>query len=157
MRYIYSLLWVIFISSTSCGQTFSLPDLIKLSKMNVDDFDTYVTSKGFVFERADECDNHDRVSYVLNLDISNSWASKSIEFYKRYINGRYHIRYYTRDKKEYLNIKNQLKTLGFKLQDSRISTNKGEVSGLFYFGKGKSEIELIDHTKFFQISYLVKY
>lgn len=151
-----------FSFSTSFAQSFSLPELIKMSKMSVDDFDTYVTSKGFVFEGADKDDDFERLNYALNLDISNSRALKFITLYKRYNEGRYFISYQTLDKKEYLNIKNQLKTLGFILQDSRIFTNKGEVykgevSNVFEYGKGKSEVTLYANAKYFEIDYLVKY
>ena len=53
MRLLYTLLFVISFLSTSVGQSFTLPELIKMSKMDVDNFDTYVTSKGFVFMKGE--------------------------------------------------------------------------------------------------------
>ncbi len=136
MRHLYAFLFIIFFTTISNGQSFSLPELIKMSKLSLDDFDTYVTSKGFVFEGADKEDNFERVNYALNLNFSNSKALKFITLYKRFIGARYFISYQTLDKIEYLKIKNQLKALGFILQDSRIFTNKeephkGEVSNVF--------------------------
>jgi hypothetical protein len=52
MKYFKTILIIFslfFICFYSFGQSFSLPELIKMSKMNVDDLDTYVSSKGFIF------------------------------------------------------------------------------------------------------------
>jgi competence protein ComGF len=54
MRTLYTFLFVLVFTTISIGQSFTLPELIKMSKMNVDDFDTYVTAKGFVFLNLEE-------------------------------------------------------------------------------------------------------
>ena len=147
-----------FNCSYSIGQSFSLPELIRMSKMSVDDFDTYVTSRGFVFKDADKEDHKDGVNYALNLNISNSKASKFIALYQRFFNYRYKISLQTLDKVEYINIKNQIKTLGFKLYDSGIFTSDaGEVSNRFNYSKGKSEISIYASATSFEINYGVKF
>jgi len=126
--------------------------------MSVDDFDTYVTSKGFVFEGVSKDDHFESVDYALNLNISNSTATKFMTLYQRYYDYRYYISYQTSDKKEYINIKNQIKTLGFKLQDSDIITSKtGKVSNGFEYGKGKSEFSLYANATIFEINFGVKF
>ena len=141
------------------GQSFSLPELIKMSKMSVDDFDTYVTSKSFVFEGVTKDDHFESVDYALNLNISNSRASKFITLYQRFSRHRYYISYQTSDKKEYVNIKNQIKTMGFKLQDSGIFTNAetSKVSNRFDYGKGKSVVSIYANATLFEINYGVEF
>jgi hypothetical protein len=73
-----------------------------LIERTVDDFDTYVTSKGFVFEGADNEDQTEGVSYALNLNISNSKASKFIGLYERHYDDKYYIHFQTLDKNEVL-------------------------------------------------------
>lgn len=158
MRLLFAFSFVLFFTTTSLGQSFTLPELIKMSKMNVDDFDTYVTSKGFVFEGADNEDQTEGVSYALNLNISNSKASKFIGLYERHYDDKYYIHFQTIDKNEYINIKNQIKTLGFKLKNSRIfTTDEGKVVNRFLYIKGKSEITIYVDGKSFEVNYKVKY
>jgi len=148
---------ILFNCSYSFGQSFSLPELIKMSKMSVDDFDTYVTSKGFVFEGVEKDDHLEGVSYALN-PTSDSRSSKFITLYQRFYDYRYKISLQTIDKKEYINIKNQIKTLGFKLQDSGIFTSdEGRVSNRFDYGKGKSKVSIYADATSFEVNYKVEF
>ena len=59
---------LIFNYSYSFGQSFSLPDLIKMAKMDKDSFDTYVSSKKFVFLREI---NQDKIMLLKKLVLCN--------------------------------------------------------------------------------------
>jgi hypothetical protein len=125
--------------------------------MNVDDFDTYVTSKGFIFEEVDNKESYEGVSYALNLNEYDSKATKFIELYQRYYDYKYAIYYQTLDKNEYLNIKNQIKSLGFILEDSGPSEYNGKTSYKFFYKKGKTKIHIYSRATSFEINCLIDY
>lgn len=158
MRLIYTFLLVAFLAITSFGQSFSMSELIRMSTMNVDNFDTYVTSKGYVFHKSIDEPRRTYVGYAFNLDYDNSTASNFIKLYQKYYEYRYSISYQTIDKKEYTNIKNQLKALGFKLKDTSVFKSKdGTVSNNFVYRKGKAEIEIYSSYDSYEINYTVDY
>ena len=149
---------LVFNYSYSFGQSFSLTDLIKMSKMNVDDFDTYVTAKGYAFHEEIDETNRQGVGYAYNLDSYTLKATKFIELYQRHYNNRYFIYYQTLDKKEYLNIKNQIKALGFTLKDTSVfKSDNGKVSNNFVYRKGKAEIDIYARYNSFEINYGVDF
>jgi hypothetical protein len=127
--------------------------------MDVDNFDTYVTAKGFVFLEEKNDENRKGVTYALDLsDIDNSKAIKFLTVYQRYFFRKYSISYQTIYKKEYLAIKNQIKALGFKLEESEVVTDDdGDASNHFVYKKGKARISLFAGSKFFEINYQVDY
>ncbi len=158
MRLLFSFSLVLFFATTSIGQSFTLPELIKMSKMDTESFDTYVTTKDFVYSSSDKDDNYSGVTYafeVSKIDITK--ASKFITLYQSFFDKKYSISYQTSNKKEYLNIKNQVKVLGFKLVNSEIF-NKDEItSNHFEYRKGKAKIDLYATPTFFEIGYYVSY
>ena len=94
MKPFYAFCFVLSIVNISNGQTFTLPELIKLSKMYTDDFDTYVTSKGFAFLEEKNNEHRNGVTYALNInDLDKSKASKFITLYQRYFNKKYSLYY----------------------------------------------------------------
>ncbi len=123
--------------------------------MDNDSFDTYVTSKGFVFMEEVKDKNREGVSYALNLSkIDNSRALKFITLYQRFLGFKYSISYQTSDRNEYVNIKNQIKSLGFKLYKSEIfNSDDGESSNNFMYVKGKETISLFAGSTSFEINY----
>lgn len=158
MRYFYSLLLVIFISFTSCGQTFSLPELIKMSKMNVDDFDTFVSAKGYVFIGKEDDSKKKGVNYAFDYHSSNGVANKFITLYSYYQGYKTLLNYQTLSKTEYVNIKKQIKALGFNLVESGPFTNKnGETSNHLMYQKGKAEISIFTAFNRYEINYSVTY
>lgn len=159
MRPIYTFFFVFFFVTTSLGQTFTLPELIKMSKMDVDNFDTYVTAKGFVFSNEDVGDNHQGVEYAFNLDRTDrTKALKFLTLYQRYYFFKYAISYQTINKKEYLAIKNQIKALGFKLEESNFhKRDEDTTSNHFVYKKGKARISIFASSKDFEINYQVDY
>jgi hypothetical protein len=154
----YTFLLVVFLAITSFGQSFSMSELIRMSTMDVDNFDTYVTSKGYVFHKSIDEPTRTGVGYAFNLDYDNSTASNFIKLYQRYYKYRYCISYQTIDKKEYINVKNQLKVLGFKLKDTSVfKSDDGMVSNNFVYRKGKAEIDIYSSFDSYEINYTVDY
>jgi len=159
MRLVYTLSFVFFFVATSLGQTFTLSELIKMSKMDVDNFDTYVTAKGFVFSKEDIDDNYQGVEYAFELNRTDrTKALKFLTLYQRFYFYKYAIAYQTIYKKEYLAIKNQIKALGFKLEESNFHTNdEGITSNHFVYKKGKARISIYASSTDFEINYQVDY
>ena len=152
MRYIYSLLLVIFISFTSSGQTFSVSQIIRMSKMDLDEFDTYVTSKGYVFFSNDEDDG---IFYALNV---SSYNEKKADKFISFPQDRGHIHIQTHNRFDYLQIKNQLKALGFKLVDSQNRNIDGKADIRFVYRKGISGFFIyVGRNNSYQIDYVQKY
>jgi hypothetical protein len=126
--------------------------------MSVDDFDTYVTSRGFVFFDGKEEENIKGVTYALNLSkIDNSKAENWVSLYEFFFNKRYSITYQTHNKSEYLKIKNQIKQFGFKLTLSKVVADEdtGSSSNYFEYRKGKSEVSIFANSRGYEISYIV--
>ena len=159
MRLIYTFSFVFFFVATSLGQTFTLSELIKMSKMEVDDFDTYVTAKGFVFSKEDINNDVKGVEYALEINqIDRFKALKFLTLYQSYYNYKNAISYQTPNRKEYISFKNQIKALGFKLEKSDIFTKSNGISAnSFDYKKGKVSISLYASSTVFEINYKVDY
>jgi hypothetical protein len=148
--------------SFSFGQSFSLSELIKMSKMDVEGFDTFVSIKGFVFSREDTEDGHKGVTYILNPDkFDKSKAEKFITLYSPFqyrFNRKLGISYSTVKKIEYLNIKNQIKNLQFQFVENKIITQPSGVSAnYFLYRKGLEEISIFaSNDNSYEINYKVK-
>ena len=157
MRLIYTFFFVFFLVATSFGQTFKLSELINMSKMNVDDFDTYVTSREFVFLGESRDMNFQGVNYAYKLNPRDkSEAKKHLTLYTRLYDFKNAITYQTFDKNEYLVIKNQIKNLGFIFKNSKVHTSKeGLMVNSFVYKKGKAEISLYVDLETFEINYKV--
>lgn len=155
----YSFLLVVFLVTTSFGQTFTMSELIKMSKMDVNNFDTYVTSKEFVFVEDINLEEAKGVTYAFNLNRNDKrYAEKFIKHYSKYFRNRYVINYQSTDKNEYLKFKSQISLLGFKFIKTDIITDKlGIKNNYFEYRKGKEEISIFTSSEDFEISYLVEF
>lgn len=128
--------------------------------MDVENFDTYVTSKGFLFSHEEKENLLQGVTYALERNRNNDIikASKFLTLYQRYRNYKNAITYQTSNKNEYLIIKNQIKVLGFKLTESEVFTkSNGKSANNFEFKKGKESISLYASPTEFEINYHVDY
>ena len=162
MRLFYTFLFVVFLVTTSFGQSFSLPDLIKMAKMDKDSFDTYVSSKKFVFLREINQDKIIGVTYGLNASSSGDGsAEKYITLYSKFYYYKYGSKYQSNistSKMEYSELKSQIKSLGFNLINSQVYLDRDGISvNNFKYNKGKSVISLYNWTTGFEISYFVNY
>lgn len=155
MKILLAFSFVLFFSTTSIGQSFTLQELIKMSKMDVDNFDTYVTAKGYVFfNEIDEAENKG-VRYAFDLNYDKSEAQKLITLYQKSgENTKYAINYVTGNNKEYVAFKNQLKLLEFKLYENKVSKDDdGSVYNTFFYVKAHSTIFIRAYLKRFEIQY----
>ncbi len=159
MRLICTIYFVLFLISTSIGQTFTLSELIKMPKMDMDNFDTYVTAKGFVFVRDINLEEAKGVTYALNLNRNDKRnADKFIKWYSKYFSNRYAINYQSNDKNEYIKFKSQISILGFKFIKTDIIIDEfGLKNNYFKYRKGKEEISIFTSSEDFEISYKVDY
>jgi hypothetical protein len=142
MKRLFILSLLLFSFSTTLAQSFSLSELIKMEKMDLEIFDTYVTSKGYVFFNKGKYKNS--VHYALNVN-----GDKASKFIAKDVNL---ITFQTSVKSEYLKIKNQLKSNGFKFNKSEVENNSVE----FIYKKGVTAIVIYAKTESFEINYVTK-
>ena len=106
------LLFVLF-SVQSYGQKFSIMQLYEMLKSGYEIFDTKALEKGFEFDSAYNTEKYTAYHYTLERTQEGkatehlSWTS--------WKDGLTYISYQISKAKEYLDFKNQLKKLGFKL------------------------------------------
>lgn len=127
----------IFSVNHSISQNFTLSELIKLKKMNADEFDTYVVKKGYEFYRKHPDDkNH---SILINYSYKINGARRCYITKKTFKFGEEQVIFQTTSSKSYLSIKNELSVLGFKLSETVPSE---DFNGLKYL-KGNLMVVLI--------------
>ena len=100
----------------SFGQM-SLSEIIKVNKMDMDQFETYAISKGYEFHKFQKDENYNGQSYVKGTGKS----TKYLTLYDSYFSYGTNVTYQTSSSTELLNIKNQLKSLGFNFFNSGTS------------------------------------
>lgn len=131
-----------------------------MSRMDTDSFDTYVTSKGFTYLRNKSDNRIVGVTYGLNSS-QDGRADKYISLFSKFYNYKYAITYQSSlqssFKKEYSNVKNQIKSMGFKLIDTSTETDDGLEFNRFLYRKGKAEVDLYTSLSGFEITYTVDY
>jgi hypothetical protein len=108
----FILILAFFIPAISVlSQDFSLSELLKINNYSIDDFDTYVTQKGYkYFENNDE-DFGNSTSYTFYVDnIKTAYISKF--HYKK--TSKEMVSFQTGNSSTYISIKTDLKNLGFR-------------------------------------------
>ncbi len=122
------------------SQSFSLTELINLTKMNIDNFDTYVSNKGYKFLEIKETEHQKGSTYAFNQSSYSKKADKFISLYYEYFGEtNKNVTFQTAKTAEYLKIKNQIKPLGFKFKE----TKTFEGSTFLVYTKGKYKVSLI--------------
>lgn len=141
MKRIFIIAIVFFLSTpfVSNGQTFSLQEMIILLNKNVDDFDTYVVTKGFKYAKTEDDIDFEGVQYALNQNEYSDKAQKFVTLYTKYFFYERNISYQTLESSDYLKIKSQIKVLGFKFVETRKVGNRTFLE----YSKGKLELLLI--------------
>ncbi len=133
MRYIYSLLIVIFISSTSWGQTFTLPELVKIVKMNEKDFVALVKNKGFSASKmTDKGDFEKSMNFVIRNSVGEN---KSISWSSYMFGESIDVRFATENIDDFVFIENQVSKLNLKVKVTKKDKwgNGVEYSFVTYF------------------------
>ena len=113
------LLGIAFISQ---AQKFTVPQLISMSKMNFDDFDTYITQRGYSYYDGESDENMQSKSYKNNAVNSKTFTRMIVV--TMYTDKSGYMFYQTPDKVEYLGFKQQVKALGYDFDKSIDDGNK---------------------------------
>ena len=109
-----SLLLILLLINSSFifAQKFKLNELLSLNEMNISEYDTYVTKKGYEFYKRESKENFEKYNYNEYYYTYNrtSYISKAYFFNLK----RKKISYQTSNKNEYKRIKNDIIELGYK-------------------------------------------
>ena len=124
-------LTALLISFTVFSQTFTLNELIKLSKYDDDGFDTYITKKGYVFNEVKDDGFYITSDYTFLVD---GYKKYFISKNKLKTKENNFITFQTPNSKTYLSIKEELKSNGY------ILFNKGILDRSQYFEYKKGMI-----------------
>lgn len=131
-------LTALMISISGFSQSFTLNELIKISKYSEDDFDTYVTKKGYIFDEVSEKEYQytSSIDYTFLVNgLKNCFISKIEDKTKSF---NFWVTFQTSESKTYLSIKEELKVYGYKLFDK--GTSDG--SNFFKYKKGNNLVSL---------------
>jgi hypothetical protein len=124
-----------FIATAIFGQDFTLSELINLNNYQLDNFDTYVTQKGYKYYSNENDDFCDAISYAFYVNgVEKAYISKF--YYKT--KKKEMISFQTTNNATYLKIKTDLKTLGFKF----IETETFNETIFFTYKKGDITVSL---------------
>lgn len=139
MKHFYIIFIIVISVFNGYTQTFSAVELNAMTKMNIDDFDTYVLKKNFKFLEYKDEPNRTGSTYAYKQSYYGKTATKFISLYQGYFGEtNINITYQTADSSEYLKIKNGIKLLGFKFKNTNVSDD----STALIYQKGKYEIWL---------------
>ena len=127
----FFILITLLISIEGLSQSFSLNELIKLSKVSDNYFDTYVTRKGFIYNDKGDEEQSTYTEYAFHTKSNTTRFITKID-YK--LIKKTMITFRTQDANVYLNTKEELKKSGFNL------IRKGDYEGGIYFEYNKNNI-----------------
>ncbi len=122
-------------TSLSFGQSFTISELININNYQLDDFDTYITQKGYQYYKNNNTDFAESTSYVYYI---NGKKKAYITKYKYKQYNKKMVSFQTDNNSTYLKIKSELKTIGFKFINSE--SYKGTT--FFNYKKGNIEVSL---------------
>lgn len=133
----FILLLLVFCGKVN-AQSFTITELIRINKYNIDQFDTYVTQKGFKFKSSKVYDNYQSHTYAPDTVKPN--GSLGIDKYIFDIQKKYAINFATYSSSVYLSLKSELKKLGFVFIKKEDNT---ALNGSYLlYRKGQIEITL---------------
>lgn len=121
MKFLTLLIIITSLNFEILSQNLTLNDMVKVIKMNEDESDSYLLNKGYTFYKKYDNEDYNFIMYCTNLKITNGQAAcdKTVSLSKRIEGGQKSIGFGTPISKEYLNIKNQLKLLGFVYKETK--------------------------------------
>jgi hypothetical protein len=106
-----SVLILLFIVASANAQTFTISELLKLQKYNYEQFETYVSAKGYKY--IEIANSHLFTSYHFAVDMSQNKASRHIAYNINNQDGTIVIEYQTSFLSEYNKLKIAAKSAGF--------------------------------------------
>jgi hypothetical protein len=125
------------------SQSVSLNELIIMSKMDIDAFDSYVTGKGYSFKENKDLSTCSLQAYSFD-DLQGRdglgvrWLTLEYNYTDEKNKG--YVQYQTIYKKDYVDLKNSLLKNGFKFQQTKKLEDEEGIK--FIYKKGKIEIRL---------------
>ena len=141
----YFIVIIILLPLLFFSQKFTLSNLVNLCIYNSDDFDTFVTTKNYIFNRTEQEEQSITKSYsysTSNYDRKKAsyWISKT-----DFNSGDVIVSWTTYKKEDYSTIKSQIKANGFKYMNE---SNDDGIIGFHYY-KGKYNLSLyVQQIKF---------
>ena len=117
MKFIFSLL-LILSSCFSFGQM-TMSEVMKIYKMDFDQFETYATNKGYQLKKFDRDEDVNGIVYVKGV----GKQTKYLKLYDKFYSWGNTFDYETNNLTEVSNIKNQSINLGFKLSKTWFNEN----------------------------------
>ena len=109
------ILLLLFIPLVAIGQSISVSNILKVAKMDRESFEIYAMDKGFVFNSFEEDENFKGLSMSKGEYGSEEYLTNYSKFYFY----KHATNYQTANTKRLSSIYKELKTLGFKLVDSK--------------------------------------
>jgi hypothetical protein len=98
----------------------TMSEMMRVYKMDMDQFETFALSKGYVFYQLENSEDYYGHTYVKGYKEN----TKYLTLYSRYFSYGNEVTYQTSNSNEYLNFKNQLKNFGFSLYLSKTFEDK---------------------------------
>lgn len=132
-------IFFLFTNSIFC-QNFTLSELIKINNYNLDNFDTYVTQKGYKYYENKSTEFSDCTAYGFTVNGFNKFYIS--KYYRKLVKNEM-VSFQTSNNATYLNIKLELKKIGYKL----LKTGTFESSTYFDYKKGNIEVSLTLDTQ----------
>jgi hypothetical protein len=109
------ILLLLFIPLVAIGQNISVSNILKVAKMDRESFEIYAMDRGFVFHKVEE-DEDIKGLVMFRGDIG---SEEYLSNHSKYFGYKSYSCYQTYNTKRLSSIYKELKTLGFKLVDSK--------------------------------------
>ena len=147
------ILLLLFIPLVAIGQSISVSNILKVAKMDRESFEIYAMDKGFVFHKVEE-DEH-----IKGLTMfKGGYGGEYVSNYSKFFGDKHSTNYQTYNTKRLSSIYKELKTLGFKLVDSKGLEN--DSYGYQYvknYERGtKEELDIYIKSDWVEIGYQVR-
>lgn len=105
------------------SQSFTIIELQNLVQKNSDDFDTFVSQKGYLFNTSEKDNLYEKKSYTFGRNPNSKNLSLFFITKFEYSDGSKIVSWQTIKQSDYLKIKMELKKLGYKYLSSEITTS----------------------------------
>jgi hypothetical protein len=118
----FILLLFLSISTTNLMSQISVSELIKIQKMNSDQFESYALNRGYELEEVEDNDNVNGVTFTKGVGKNTKYLSLYSTFYSSGIT----VVFQTSNTTEFINFKSQLSNFGFKFYKKETFTPSDE-------------------------------
>jgi hypothetical protein len=147
------ILILLFIPLVAIGQSISVSNILKVAKMDRESFEIYAMDKGFVFHKVEEDENIKGL-----IMFKGGYGGEYLSNYSKFFGNKHSTNYQTYNTKRLSSIYKELKTLGFKLVDSKGLENNSD--GFQYeknYQRGTKEgINIYIKSDWVEIAYSVR-